>query len=220
MSFLKKITYRKSFTLIELLIAVTIITVILLSIYSAFNTGVLSYKKIDASFDVSQEARVIFNRLEIDLKNSFPYKKDASLFKGANQHLDFFTVLDIYDKDTAYTEICRIKYQFDAGTLKRMAFVANTAIDENGNPQVEELSANIKSIDFQYASDDKTGKEAFIWQATWPQDDTQQNQMPIAVKIKLTIIDRNEKRENLIEFSKTIPIERENLDDSEKKKNP
>lgn len=217
MNFFKKATPKKSFTLIELLIAVTIITVILLSIYSAFNTGILSYKKIDAAFEVYQEARAILNRLEIDLKNSFPYRKDTSLFKGANQYLDFFTVLDIYDKDNIYTEVCRIKYQFDAGILKRTAFVGNKAIDLNADPQAEELSTNIKNIDFQYAGGDTTGKEAFIWQAVWPQDETQQNQMPIAVKIKLAVIDRNENQENSIEFSKTIPIEQKVPNDSEKK---
>lgn len=221
MNLFKKTTHKKSFTLIELLIAVTITTGILFSIYSAFNAGVLSYKKIDASFDVYQEARIIFNRLEIDLKNSFPYKKDTSLFKGANNYLDFFTVMDIYDKDKINIEVCRIKYQHDASTLKRMLFVANTAIIEDStNPETEELSTNIKSISFQYAGKDKTDKEAFLWQANWPQDETQQNQMPLAVKIKLTMIDNSEKNENLIEFSKIIPIKQENLDDSEKKKNP
>jgi hypothetical protein len=175
----------------------------------------LSYKKIDASFDVYQEARIIFNRLEKDLKNSFPYRKDTSLFKGTNQFLDFFTVLDIYDKSDIYTGVCLIKYQFDTNSLKRMVFMGNKAIDASTDPQTEELSANIKSIEFRYAGNDKTGKEAFTWQTIWPGGEEQQNQMPIAVKITLTVIDRNGKLENLIEFSKTIPIAQNASDDSE-----
>jgi len=215
MNFLKKMTRRKSFTLIELLIAVTIITVILLSIYSAFTTGILSYKKIDAAFDVYQEARVIFNRLEIDLKNSFPYRKDTSLFKGTSQYLDFFTVLDIYDKDNINTDVCLIRYQLEPGSLKRIAFIGNNALDAGAIPETEELSGNIKSIDFQYASDNKTGKDAFTWQSIWPQGVTQEHQMPIAIKIKLGVIDRKEKQESIIEFSKTIPIKQKVTDDSE-----
>jgi type II secretory pathway component PulJ len=214
MKLMNKIIFKKSFTLVELLIAVTMISVILLSLYSAFNTGILSYKKIDASFDAYQEARAIFNRIEIDLKNSFPYKKDVSLFNGTSEHLEFFTVLDIYNKDKIDTQICRIKYQFDTNTLKRTAYVAEAAIDNTTEPVPEELSAAVKSINFEYAGIDSSGKEAFTWQANWPQDNTQGNEMPLAVKAKITLVGRNEKQENLIEFSKTIPMRQENVDDS------
>lgn len=209
-----KLMPKKSFTLIELLIAVTMISVILLSLYSAFNAGVLSYKKIDASFEAYQEARAIFNRMEIDLKNSFPYKKDLSLFKGTNERLEFFTVLNIYDKDKIDTQICRIKYQLDANSLKRTAYIAGAAIDDTILPAPEELSAVIKNIGFEYAGIGGSGKEAFIWQASWPQDNTQQNEMPLAVKIKMTLTGRGEKKENSIEFSKTIPLRQKNIDDS------
>jgi len=197
---------KKSFTLIELLIAVTIVTVVILSVYSAFNTGILAYKKIDSAFGSYQEARIILNKLEADLKNSFVYSKESSLFKGSAKALDFFNVSQIYDKEQERTNLCRIKYQLEGATLKRTAYSGLAALTEEENVSPQDFSNSIKDIDFEYAYIGEGEKKDILWQNTWPQKEGQIEQLPLAVKIKLVLISTEAKQQKMLEFTKIIPL--------------
>lgn len=208
---------KKGFTLIELLIAVTIITLIILSVYSAFNTGILAYKKIDSAFNSYQEARIILNRLETDLKNSFVYSKESSFFKGGSQDLDFFNVSQIYDKDKQYSDLCRIKYMLEGNTLKRTAYSGLAALTEDENVKAQDFSNSVKNINFEYAYISEGEKKDILWQNAWPQKDEQAKQLPLAVKVKLMLIDTGKKEQKLLEFTKTIALPQANITVSEEK---
>ena len=203
--------HQKSFTLIELLIAITIITLIVLSLYSAFSTGILAYKKMDSAFESFQEARIILNRLEADLKNSFAYSKESSSFKGNSQTLDFFNVSQIYNKDKQYSDICRIKYELFGSSLKRTAFTGLTALTEDENVKPQDFSNSIKNINFEYAYINEGEKKDIIWQNAWPQKDEQAKQLPLAVRVKLLFINTEAKQQKTIEFTKTIALAQANI---------
>jgi type II secretory pathway component PulJ len=200
------IVNKKSFTLIEILIAVTIITLIILSLYSAFNTGILAYKKIDSAFDSYQEARIILNRLEADLKNSFAYSKESSFFKGGSQTLDFFNVSQIYDKDKEYSDLCRIKYYLEGSNLKRAIYSGLSALTEDESVESQDFSTMVKNIDFEYAYVSTDGKPGIVWQNVWPQKDEQGKGLPLAVRIKLVLIGKGAKQQSSLEFTKTIAL--------------
>jgi len=197
---------KKSFTLIELLIAVTIVTLIILSVYSAFNTGILAYKKIDSAFDGYQEARIILNRLETDLRNSFAYSQESSFFKGGSQTLYFFNVSQIYDKNDEYSDLCRIKYYLEGSTLKRTIYKGIAALIEDENVELQDFSAMVKNIDFEYAYMSTDGKPGIVWQNVWPQKDEQGKGLPLAVKVKLVLIGKGVKQQRLLGFTKTIAL--------------
>jgi len=205
------ITNKKSFTLIELLIAVTITAVIILSVYSAFSTGILAYKKIDSAFDNFQEVRIILNRLETDLKNSFAYSKESSFFKGSASTLDFFNVSQIYDKDKQYSDVCRIKYELDGSSLKRTAYSGLTALTEDENVKPQDFSSSIKNINFEYAYISEGEKKDILWQNVWPQKDEQAKQLPLAVRVKLLLINTEAKQQKLLEFTKIIALAQANI---------
>jgi len=202
---------KKSFTLVELLIAVTIITVIILSVYSAFSTGILAYKKIDSAFDTYQEARIILNKLEADLKNSFVYSKESSFFKGSAKALDFFNVSQVYDKEQEHTNLCRIKYQVEGNTLKRTAYSGLAALTEEESTLPQDFSNSIKNIDFEYAYMSEGEEKDILWQNTWPQKEGQVEQLPLAVRIKLVLISTEAKQQKMLEFTKIIPLAQANI---------
>lgn len=207
---------KKTFTLIELLIAVTIITLIILSVYSAFNTGILAYKKMDSAFDSYQEARIILNSLETDLKNSFAYSEESSFFNGSPQALDFFNISQIYDKDKQYSDLCRIKYHLEGDLLKRTIYNGIAALTENENVEAQDFSNRVKSIDFEYAALSEGEKKTIVWQNIWPQKDEQAHGLPLAVKVKLLVIDAG-KTQRLLEFTKTIALAQGNVSVPEEK---
>ncbi len=197
---------NRGFTLIELLIAALIFSIVILSIYSAFQTGILSYRKVDSAFEVYQAARIIFNRMESDLKNSFAYKTDNSGFQGANTSVDFFSVVDYYKEDKLNTDIYRIKYGWAEAEkiLKRACYRGPDALKENMEQEAEELAPDIEKISFQYA--DKPDD----WQDSWPikkgEDDlTQQKTLPLAVKIILSLTEKSGK-EKATEFTKVVSL--------------
>ena len=64
---------RNGFTLIELMIVIAIFSLLILSIYSAFRTGLLSHEKIDAATNLYQKARLSLGLIETELRNGFVY---------------------------------------------------------------------------------------------------------------------------------------------------
>ncbi|MDD4955333.1 MAG: type II secretion system protein GspJ [Candidatus Omnitrophica bacterium] len=206
---------RKSFTLIELLITASIIAVIILSVYSAFNTGILAYKKIDSAFSGYQEARVVFNRLESDLRNSFVYSKQSSLFKAGPQELDFLNVSRIYDNDKEYSNLCRIKYELSGTTLKRTAYSGLSALSRDDSIKPQDFSSSIKSVDFEYAYIGNGEKKEILWQNSWPKIENQAKQLPLAVKVNLVIISKEEKQQKLLMFTKIISLPQANTKEEE-----
>ncbi|MCX5715091.1 MAG: prepilin-type N-terminal cleavage/methylation domain-containing protein, partial [Candidatus Omnitrophica bacterium] len=63
----------KAFSLVELLIASAIFAVVMVSIYSAFRTGIFGYKNIRENIEIYQSARFILERINLDLRNAFAY---------------------------------------------------------------------------------------------------------------------------------------------------
>ncbi len=208
-------TDKKCFTLIEVLIAVTIIAVIILSIYSSFNAGITAYKKMDTAFGSFQDARIILSILEADLKNSFIYSEESSFFKGSSSTLDFFSISNTYDKDEEYNSLCRIKYTLEGNILKRTVYSGFAALgaDENAHPQ--ELLSGIEKINFEYACISEEDDKAIIWRNFWPQNDNQTGQLPLAVKIKLNLVGADSKAQEPVEFTKTISLVQANMSGSE-----
>lgn len=203
---MRKNNFLTGFTLIELLIAASIFSIVALALYSVFHTGILSYHKIDSAFDVYQSARLIFNRIELDLKNSFVYKEGDSQFNGQNQTLEFFSVLDAYKDGGFTTDIFRIKYDLADKILMRYSYSGLEAVKINAQPQTDELAYSVETISFEYAH--PTGKpgQPYEWQEVWPKDETRKNILPLAVKIKLSLAENDKQSGRVIEFSKVVPL--------------
>jgi len=199
-----------AFTLVELLIATAIFSVVALSLYSAFQTGILSYKRVDSAFNVFQTARILLNRLELDLKNAFVYAETDSKFSGSGSTLNFFSLIDSYEKDNICTNVCRVKYDLDGNVLKRTCFYGLQALNDNPEPKGEELSTDVKEISFYYAFATGNPDNPDEWQDSWPKagDANQKKSLPLAVKIILSVIqrDKNKKETGVIEFSRIIPL--------------
>ncbi len=205
---------NRAFTLIELLIAVSIFSIVILTVYSAFQTGILSYRKVDSAFETYQTLRSALNRMESDLKNSFAYDNaEDSGFSGTKDSLDFFSIVDYYREDKINTDVCRVRYAWDENekALKRTCYIGpdalKTDIPENG----AELAPNIEKIILEYAyPTQEEGGSSFKWQDSWPikkdeYDLTQQKNLPLAVKITLFTTEKEGSEEKPV-FNKIIPL--------------
>lgn len=210
---------KKGFTLIELLISCAIFSVIVLSIYSAFQTGILSYNKLDSSFDLYQTAGITCNKIERDLRNSFVYRTDDSKFNADKYHLDFFSRLDSMNSQAeVYPEICRIIYKLDGDVLKRTCYKGLDALEKDTSDldiQADDLAGQVKEISFEYAYPVTTPPEkCYDWQEIWPHEidsehPNEKKELPLAVRITIVLSETklkpNQQAKDL-EFIKIISL--------------
>lgn len=207
------------FTLVELMIAASITAVIVVSIYSAFQSGIFSYQRIDAAADVFQSGRGILQRLERDLKNAYVYTPDDSRFSCGNAALEFFSVQDLYLQGKAFESVCKIRYEFGEKKLKRTLVYGEKILEASASGEPEELSSQVKEISFEFAYVPLDAKEAYAWQKdNWPTHENPQlnlrekKSIPLAVKIKLSLFEKAEgentrdKEPASVEFTKVVPL--------------
>ncbi|MDD2751645.1 MAG: type II secretion system protein GspJ [Candidatus Omnitrophica bacterium] len=204
---------RRGFTLIEVLLAVSLSAVIVLGVYSALQTGILSYEKQESAAGIYQTAKVILNRMETDLKNSYIYMQSDSRFKGskAQSFMDFFTVSEIFEKGESRILPCRVKYELGDQVLKRFFYRGLEASQTNPAVEAQEIASDVKAMVLEFAYPSSDANTNIAWQDSWPEEGGKQDQektFPIAVKIKLTLIekDRHGQETASVDFIRTIAL--------------
>lgn len=201
----RDISLMRGYTFVEVLITTLIFTIVILSIYSVFQTGRLTYEKMDFAFELYQKARIIFNRMDADLKNSFVYGRNNAKFWGTSEEIDFCTVLDSFDAaGGTFKKVSGIKYEFRDLTLWRTQLDGLDILREAPQGIAEDLASDLGDLSFQFAAPDASDTENnYAWQDIWPkkisdQDTKQENSLPLAVKVEMIL--------GGIKFIKIIPF--------------
>lgn len=172
---------NNAFTLIELLIASGIFAVVMISAYSAFNSGLLGYRNIGERVDTYQAARTVLERLNPDLRNAFSYSRDEARFTGKKEEITFLTLADTYTQDKMIQEYAFAGYRLADKKMMRLLRRNRDALNNNSETQPEEMAAGVKELSFTYLyldPADNSLKEKDSW------DDPKA--LPAAVKVKLT----------------------------------
>jgi prepilin-type N-terminal cleavage/methylation domain-containing protein len=204
------ISLVRGYTFVEVLITTLIFSIVVLSIYSVFQTGSITYEKMDSAFDLYQQARIIFNRMDTDLKNSIVYGKNNAKFSGTSDEIVFCTVLDSFDNAGGiFKKVSGIKYEFQDSTLRRTQVDGLDILRRDVPGITEDLASDLEDISFQFAIYDADGTENhYAWQDIWPkkindQDIKQQNSLPLAVKVEMVL--------GGVKFIKIIPLVQSNF---------
>lgn len=175
---------RKGFTFVELLIAVLIFSIIVVSLYSAFGVGLAAYKKGERVASVYQQIRLVLDSVGLDLRNSYKFSEDNSRFIAEEGKFSFYTLKSIKPVSGAdNSQICRIEYWQEEEKLLRQIFAGKLAFSEEPEVSPDTLLDNLTElrIEFPYQASEKG--QAFIWQDFWQEPD----KLPLAVKIHLEI---------------------------------
>ncbi|MEI6831673.1 MAG: prepilin-type N-terminal cleavage/methylation domain-containing protein [Candidatus Omnitrophota bacterium] len=164
----------RAFSLVELLIAVAIFSVVSIAIYATFSSGLAVLRRIK-SIDLTQQ-RILLKteRLSRELREQTACRKQ--LFLGDKTKISFSANIDHFPS--------RLTYYFDssANALKRAADKLNEIIKEDGTLDPEFKSPaviylpNVKEVRFSYLYLD-LGKNAYLWVDQWKND-----YLPLAVK--------------------------------------
>lgn len=190
----KKMSRRKAFTLVELLISSAILAVIMITVYSAFYSGIFGYRDIGENIEISQEARLIFNRLNLDLQNSFSYSKTGSKFSGDKTNIAFLSLVDSFSEGEMITDYTYVAYKFEDERLERFLKKNKDALNTAVSAEVQEMADNIEDLYFNYGYSDAP-ENPLEWKEAW--DTT--TAMPSAVKVKIVF-----KGKSTYEFERVI----------------
>lgn len=178
---------RNAFTLIELLIASAIFSLVALGAYTGFQTGLRTYRKIEAASEEWERARIILNRLEIDFRNSFAYTSTDSGFKGEKSAAVFLAQIDEYSGSQLKPQVCRIQYSASDKRLIRTLYPGTEALKKASEASPRESVYAMDEVSFEYACESVNPDKPYEWQETWPKDDSQKNFLPPAVKVTLSL---------------------------------
>ena len=180
----------KGFSLLELIIAISLFAIVAVTVFSIFNSGIASYKKIDESLFILQNSRIILDRISQDLKNSFLFSQDLSGFIGGPNEVSFFCLIEEYKENQLKKRYAHIYYSFNEDKIMRLCLKDKDALkDKKELKSLEEpLAEDIKDLTFNYSyfSDQKD----VSWQDSW----LEKEKAPLGVKINLTLFGPDKKR--------------------------
>jgi prepilin-type N-terminal cleavage/methylation domain-containing protein len=173
---------RRAFTLVELIVATLIMTIVVVSIYSTFSLGMKACRKGSEGRNL-QKVRISLLKLQKELKNTFLFSMVK--FKGVSSEMTFPLIVSEEDKDSTYTVNYYIVEDRDIGVKslikKKMLF---TDKEYTETEEIGEFMFSAYSMDFEYAYELKNGSKGFEWRGTWEES---QKAIPCAVRINFSL---------------------------------
>ena len=192
--------YRsQGFTLLELIISITILSLIALIIGSGFRLSLNAWNKGDAESEAVQTMRVLSGLISQQLKSSYPYKiriddEDVVLFKGEPGSMLFVTSLS----DPFRGGFKWVRYLHRDGALYyKEGFLPDKEMLDNVPGDEELLETEVEEVNFKYYD-----KEEDDWSGTWDFSD----RLPGAVRAQVSYFQP---------IFVTIPLSREEEEDVE-----
>ncbi|OGX24720.1 MAG: hypothetical protein A2787_01955 [Omnitrophica WOR_2 bacterium RIFCSPHIGHO2_01_FULL_48_9] len=187
------------FTLIEILLVVSLMAMVGLSIYSAFANGLKVWDR-GKNLNAQEDIMIFFDRIGAELRNSFRFSKVP--FYGRSQRVVFPTMVKVLpdpkmnpEENSYISQIGKVEYEFDVvkDQLIRREASYGQAIQGRFSEKGAALRG-IRNIEFKYYFPDEHG-ELFSTQII---DD-----LPAAVTIEVEYFDQGGEVQKVI---KTINI--------------
>jgi len=171
---------RSGFTLLELVIAVTILSLITIIIGSSFRLGIHAWEKGDKETGEIQRLRILSGLLSQQVASAYPYKMKfedmdgpAVIFRGGTDELMFVTST----ADTSFGGFKWIKYVYrDGSLLYKEGLLPDKKLEKKINGDEEVIDQDIDDIRFDYLSG--SGE----WAESWDYG----KELPVAVKVKIS----------------------------------
>lgn len=177
----KRKKYSKGgFTLVEVLVAASILGVIGLVILTTFGSGFHVFERVQAFGGAQADVLLALEEMEKDIKNMFPH--DAIPFEGDSQSIAFPALIEILededDDESLLNTVGRISYYIDSATYldesakvlmkgqqNYSAATGGAAFDDDNSA----VLARVESVAYEfYSYNEET--EAYAWQSSWDSD--------------------------------------------------
>ncbi|OGX07473.1 MAG: hypothetical protein A2Z88_07210 [Omnitrophica WOR_2 bacterium GWA2_47_8] len=180
-----------AFTLVEILLVVSLVTMISLTLYNAFSNGLKLWSR-SQHLSVEEDIAIFFEKINEELDNSYAFSK--FYFKGRTNSFAFPSRVNVWQKsqgkDAAIKEPGMIEYFFDplSDDLYKRESNYGVAIERKFSGEDRLIFSKIKSVGFKYFLRDSEGR-LFSTQIT--------DEMPRGVRIDVTFLDGQGQEKNL-----------------------
>lgn len=166
---------KTGFTFIELLIAISIFSVIAASLYSVFNTGVFAWRRLSVATDIYQQSRIALELMGNEIANYLPSQKVklqgdtekiSFLGKVNNEGADRLKRISFFLEPSTNT-LMRSQEDFKS-VLNKLSSEnsATLSSEEDENAVTEEFLSGVKKLKFKYfcksSAPDKKDKYEWI----------------------------------------------------------
>ncbi|MDP8293070.1 MAG: prepilin-type N-terminal cleavage/methylation domain-containing protein [Candidatus Orphnella occulta] len=194
-----------AFTLIEILISVTIASLVAVAIYSIFTNGINAWRKGNENKAYARKLRLVSEKMTSEIRNVFEFSMIA--FEGKEDFFMFPALIPQAedrsgDMSAEYSQVGRIAYFYDnrkdafCKEVKALPEVLNE--EEIGDGEV--LIEDVNGLKIGYCYLDNVSGE-YKWKEDWNKEE--QDTIPQALTIEISFnkdVMKNDK------FSKTIFI--------------
>lgn len=176
----------KGFTLLELLLAIGISALVLVSAYSGLRIGWMSYGRLNNQIQSYQSGRSGFSRLAKDLRNSFLFNASDNrsiAFSGTEKEMFFTTLVKSRNKEgLSFVEVAKVFYKLEEKNLLRAYIKGKDILSPDIKPEYEVFLADLTSLAFSYATKEPNEASPLSWKDSF----SDKTALPQAVRIKLT----------------------------------
>ena len=182
---------QKAFTLIELVVALTIFSVLGIAVFSTLSMGLSSWRRGESQEKAYQDIRIFFDVLGEEMRNAVDLIDQP--FQGEEQKIKFAFIKNVYNPEDASTnkELGIVEYLLKkekaALTLYRQywAYPADPKAKNRGG----KILSGIKEISLKYwgyeSNEDKDQEPpVYTWASSWDS----LGELPGGVKIHLAMM--------------------------------
>jgi len=199
-----QISNPQGFTLLELLITVTILTILVTVIFACLHMGMRAWEKGEDNAEKNQEMRILSDLIPQQIRSLYPYKfRDGTMeflaFRGNSDSIRFISTLGVTSQGVAGLSF--VSYFLDPsdglmlcekGILKKEMFQDEWDIKRDSIP----LSPLVSGIAFEYQG------EQGDWSEEW--DANERGEFPRTIKLALTYRGKPSGQETTMVLSTSI----------------
>jgi prepilin-type N-terminal cleavage/methylation domain-containing protein len=156
-----------AFTLIELLIAVSILAVIMSSLYTSFVIGLRAHRRTEEQLIQKNSGDIFIIQLERELRNSIPYFHPnlEHHFLGKGDSLIFPAQIVHYSSEGIEEGLSLIRYEKEGNSLVRTEEkLREKSIGKDRKQEI--LFDHLETFRFEYLTLSSAGE--FLWRKEWP----------------------------------------------------
>ena len=200
-STLHKESKTSGFTLLELIISLSILAVVVVIIFGAMRIGIRAWEKGERDVEGQQRKRVVFDLLKNQISSACPTKKikkedgESFLMKGSLSSLEFLSYLPVFPGNAGrLVEVTYKVFEDEANGGEYLAMSEKNADFSRGKEENKmsgddvgfyPLFPSSQDIHFAYLSKGEEGE--LQWEDGW--DGTKRDGFPLAIRLSVTETD-------------------------------
>ena len=183
------------FTLLELMISLTIIGLILVLVFGSLRIGARAWEKGEKDVEMRQRERIVLDLVKRQIASTFVRvvkDKDESPFflKGDGESVEFISRVPMVPGKRAGLVYVKYVVRTDGGEGKKSltfseknTYIVEKIMEDQAEEEFFELLPGAENIEFEYLKGPSEDGEQSVWQQTWDPDSDKG--APLAVKIIL-----------------------------------